>query len=78
MVSSYYFGKPVTKGPVMLGRFGLDTEVSLVTSFTVFSSNSYKCFTCKYYAGFFHTVVCTLSHIFSLIDNLAWGFYFYI
>ena len=26
---------------------------SLVTSFTVFSSNSYMCFPCKYYAGFF-------------------------
>ena len=50
----------------------------LVTSFTVFSCNSYMCFPCKYYAGFFHTVVCTLPHIFSLIDNLAWGFYLYI
>ena len=78
MVSSYYLGKPVTKGPVMYGHFGLDTEVSLVTSFTVFSSNSYMCSPCKYYAGFFRTVVCTLPHIFSLIDNLAWGFYFYI
>ena len=28
----------------------------LVTSFTVFSSNSYMCFPCKYYAGFIHTV----------------------
>ena len=36
------------------------------------------CFPCKYYAGSFQTVVCTLPHIFSLIDNLAWGFYFYI
>ena len=24
--------------------------------FTAFSSNSYMCFSCKYYAGFFHTV----------------------
>ena len=28
-------------------------KCSLVTSFTVFSSNSYMCFPCKYCAGFF-------------------------
>ena len=38
----------------------------LVTSFTVFSSNAYMCFPCKYYAGFFHTVVYTSTHF--LID----------
>ena len=28
----------------------------LITGFTAFSSNSYMCFSYKYYAGFFHTV----------------------
>ena len=45
MVSSYYLGKPVTKGHLSCNdTLAWIQRCPLVTGFTVFSSNSYMCF----------------------------------